>query len=55
MEDSTISMNIEPNDQQGNSFMPNSMNMEFEPLHEGPAKIKVIGVGGGGGNAVNHM
>lgn len=29
--------------------------MQFEPLHEGPAKIKVIGVGGGGGNAVNHM
>ncbi len=55
MEDSTISMNIEPTDQQGNSFMPNTMNMEFEPLQEGPAKIKVIGVGGGGGNAVNHM
>ncbi|MBO7489206.1 MAG: cell division protein FtsZ [Bacteroidales bacterium] len=29
--------------------------MQFEPLREQPAKIKVIGVGGGGGNAVNHM
>ena len=32
-----------------------STTMEFEPVHEQPAKIKVIGVGGGGGNAVNHM
>ncbi|MBP5190299.1 MAG: cell division protein FtsZ [Bacteroidales bacterium] len=31
------------------------MTMEFEPLRQQPAKIKVIGVGGGGGNAVNHM
>ncbi len=33
----------------------NLLNMEFESVHEQPAKIKVIGVGGGGGNAVNHM
>ena len=32
-----------------------STSMQFEPLREQPAKIKVIGVGGGGGNAVNHM
>lgn len=29
--------------------------MSFESIHDQPAKIKVIGVGGGGGNAVNHM
>ncbi|MBQ7061922.1 MAG: cell division protein FtsZ [Bacteroidales bacterium] len=29
--------------------------MQFEQSSEQPAKIKVIGVGGGGGNAVNHM
>lgn len=44
MEDSTFSFNLQE-----------SATMQFEPLHEGPAKIKVIGVGGGGGNAVNHM
>lgn len=55
MEDSTnlsISNNNETNN---NSFMANSSSVEFEPIHEQPAKIKVIGVGGGGGNAVNHM
>jgi len=36
-------------------FMTGSTSMEFEPLRQQPAKIKVIGVGGGGGNAVNHM
>ena len=48
MEDSTFSMN---NDNQAQF----STSMQFEPLREQPAKIKVIGVGGGGGNAVNHM
>lgn len=51
MEDSTISMN---NDNQMH-FMHPSTSMQFEPLRQQPAKIKVIGVGGGGGNAVNHM
>ena len=51
MEDSTISMN---NDNQM-QFMHPSTSMQFEPLRQQPAKIKVIGVGGGGGNAVNHM
>lgn len=46
MEDSTISFN--PQSEGASS-------LQFEPLREGPAKIKVIGVGGGGGNAVNHM
>ena len=36
-------------------FMAGTTSMEFEPLRQQPAKIKVIGVGGGGGNAVNHM
>lgn len=45
MEDSTFSFNLSES----------APTMQFEPLHEGPAKIKVIGVGGGGGNAVNHM
>ena len=35
--------------------MTGTTSMEFEPLRQQPAKIKVIGVGGGGGNAVNHM
>ena len=46
MEDSTFSFNLQSD---------GTSSMQFEPLHEGPAKIKVIGVGGGGGNAVNHM
>lgn len=46
MEDSTFSFNLQDE---------GIGSMQFEPLHEGPAKIKVIGVGGGGGNAVNHM
>ncbi|MDB4927439.1 MAG: ftsZ, partial [Mucilaginibacter sp.] len=29
--------------------------MQFEMLKEKSSIIKVIGVGGGGGNAVNHM
>ena len=37
------------------TFMTGTTSMEFEPLRQQPAKIKVIGVGGGGGNAVNHM
>ncbi len=32
-----------------------AMDFEFEDRREGPAKIKVIGVGGGGGNAINTM
>ena len=36
-------------------FMHPATSMQFEPLRQQPAKIKVIGVGGGGGNAVNHM
>ena len=54
MEDSTFSFSLEG----GAAFLPQEdpvPTMQFEPLHEGPAKIKVIGVGGGGGNAVNHM
>ena len=36
--------------------MENFSNDMFKPLYEKPANyIKVIGVGGGGGNAVNHM
>ena len=49
MEDSTFSFNLQ---ETSGSTAPS---MQFEPLREGPAKIKVIGVGGGGGNAVNHM
>ncbi len=32
-----------------------SDNIPTAPVSGGPAKIKVIGVGGGGGNAVNRM
>ena len=32
-----------------------AMDFEFEDHSEGPATIKVIGVGGGGGNAINTM
>ena len=36
--------------------MESYTNDMFKPLCEKPANyIKVIGVGGGGGNAVNHM
>lgn len=31
------------------------MNIEFDIPNEGSSIIKVIGIGGGGGNAVNHM
>jgi cell division GTPase FtsZ len=31
------------------------MSIQFEMLKEQSSIIKVIGVGGGGGNAVNHM
>lgn len=54
MNDSTISMNEDNQTQQNSSFLTGTT-MEFEPLRQQPAKIKVIGVGGGGGNAVNHM
>ncbi len=56
MEDSTnlLNMDFNPTQETLNS-LSSSTNMEFEPIHEQPAKIKVIGVGGGGGNAVNHM
>lgn len=39
-----------------NSFLLGSIRM-FEPIFEPTqdAVIKVIGVGGGGGNALNHM
>ena len=37
------------------SAWPTTTGMQFEQSSEQPAKIKVIGVGGGGGNAVNHM
>ncbi len=33
----------------------NSLPIALEPVEQTPAKIKVIGVGGGGGNAVNRM
>ena len=56
MEDSTnfTNMDFNPTNETLNS-LSSSTSMEFEPIHEQPAKIKVIGVGGGGGNAVNHM
>jgi cell division protein FtsZ len=45
--------------QQESSYQPASIqssdNMPAAPQSAGPAKIKVIGVGGGGGNAVNRM
>ena len=31
------------------------MLFEFDPLAEQKAKLKVIGVGGAGGNAINRM
>ncbi len=55
MNDSTISMNGENQAPENAPFMTGTTTMEFEPLRQQPAKIKVIGVGGGGGNAVNHM
>ena len=56
MEDSTNSMIMDNNinfETMGNPQV-NPM-ISFETVQEQPAKIKVIGVGGGGGNAVNHM
>ncbi len=45
--------------QQESSYQPSSIqssdNITAAPVSAGPAKIKVIGVGGGGGNAVNRM
>ena len=65
MEDSTFSFSVEgsgfadrirsSSEALDGGINPDVPAMQFEPLHEGPAKIKVIGVGGGGGNAVNHM
>ncbi len=55
MEDSTFSFNNLDENQETVQLESTMPGMQFEPLHEGPAKIKVIGVGGGGGNAVNHM
>lgn len=55
MEDSTISFNYQDEKEGADQFATTMPGMQFEPLREGPAKIKVIGVGGGGGNAVNHM
>ncbi|MBP5547356.1 MAG: cell division protein FtsZ [Bacteroidales bacterium] len=55
MEDSTFSFIPDNQEQNSMQFMEEGPAMQFEPLREGPAKIKVIGVGGGGGNAVNHM
>ena len=31
------------------------MEFDFEPIYENGVNIKVIGVGGGGNNAVNRM
>ena len=31
------------------------MEFDFEPIHDSGVNIKVIGVGGGGNNAVNRM
>lgn len=56
MEDSTNSMIMDNNinfETMGNPQV--SPMISFETVQEQPAKIKVIGVGGGGGNAVNHM
>ena len=55
MNDSTNSMNDDNQTAMNVPFMAGTTSMEFEPLRQQPAKIKVIGVGGGGGNAVNHM
>lgn len=56
MDDSTKTINMDfSSDNSSLNSISGSMSMEFESVHEQPAKIKVIGVGGGGGNAVNHM
>ena len=56
MDDSTKTINMDfSSDNNSFNSLSGSMSMEFESVHEQPAKIKVIGVGGGGGNAVNHM
>ncbi len=55
MEDSTNLSISNNNETLNNNLMGGNSSVEFEPIHDQPAKIKVIGVGGGGGNAVNHM
>ena len=55
MEDSTISFNNDEQDVMNNEYLTGSSSVQFERKAEQPTKIKVIGVGGGGGNAVNHM
>ena len=56
MDDSTKTINMDfSSDNNSFNSLSGSMSMEFESVHEQPAKNKVIGVGGGGGNAVNHM
>lgn len=55
MEDSTNSKKSDTTDAKNSNYMTGTTSIEFEPNREQPAKIKVIGVGGGGGNAVNHM
>lgn len=36
-------------------MLDNTMEFDFEEVHESAVKIKVVGVGGGGNNAVNRM
>ena len=63
MDNNTTSLAFEPAQQQeqntaagiANQPLDDSPMMAFEPLMEQSSYIKVIGVGGGGGNAVNHM
>ena len=56
MEESTKSANMDNYDTDSKSnFLTGTTGIDFESTHDQPAKIKVIGVGGGGGNAVNHM
>ncbi len=63
MDNKTSSLAFEPIAEQVQSTVVNasaglqneSPVMAFEPLSEQSSYIKVIGVGGGGGNAVNHM
>ncbi len=50
------SMNhYQSNDSYQSASIQSSDNIQTAPTSGGPAKIKVIGVGGGGGNAVNRM
>lgn len=63
MDNTTSSLAFEPTAEQGQSTVVSVENehqndspmMDFEPKYEQTSYIKVIGVGGGGGNAVNHM